>query len=176
MPHRPLYVPLCWRSSAIFDSSHSLCYSFYRPRKDESLSRARLLRALNLGPPVYDTHEWTCAGVASDLTTWASQTDNSKVCAARSTLCYCWSLESRLLKVRNRAAKIKRHIACVVFYVLGLYRFCDRNTICSTCAGFNHARLSDMTSPHLILKLLPIGDHGIMTIFDHFWCNFVIEL
>ena len=23
----------------------------------------------------YDTHEWTCAGVASDLTNWASQTD-----------------------------------------------------------------------------------------------------
>ena len=25
----------------------------------------------------YDTHEWTCAGVASELTNWASQTDNT---------------------------------------------------------------------------------------------------
>ena len=39
-----------------FDYSNGVlafnAYSFYRPRKDESLSRARLLRALNLGPPV----------------------------------------------------------------------------------------------------------------------------
>jgi hypothetical protein len=28
----------------------------------------------------------------------------------------------------------------------------------------------------LILKLLPIGDHGIMPIFDSFSCNLVIEL
>ena len=55
--HTDHFTSLCagdhLQSSTAVTHCFTSCYSIYRPWKDESLSRARLLRALNLGPPVW---------------------------------------------------------------------------------------------------------------------------
>ena len=58
------------------------------------------------------------------------------------------------------------------------YNLCDVTHTAKNLSKFLyvecHSEMSDVN--FLILKLLPIGDHGIMPIFNRFSCNLVIEL